>query len=173
MLNLTRAKPSMASPFAFTAPLEQALDDVARARSADEVAEALARGLEPAEALVLAVRPSGFEARAASSALPAESRAYSLPSGKSSVFDGAIASGYYLGPLPGTLVHAELRSLISPGPPNEVYVAPVLVATRPVLVVFLSKMGPALEATRRADRLIAGAAEALSRIVRERKQRQS
>lgn len=171
VLNLTRSKVSTGALFAFERDLRDATTEIELASSPDAVAGSLARGFEPALALVLALRAGAFDLRATSAAFGPELVPFSVSVGKRSVFDSALETGHYLGPLPNTLVHAELRAGLSSGPSSEVYVAPVLVQSRPALVLLISRMGPSLEATRRADRLIAVAAEALERIVLVRKQR--
>jgi hypothetical protein len=152
--------------------MEDAISEIANADSPDAVARALALGLDPAQVLVLAARGSSYELRATSSAFGCELPVFSVALGLNTVFDSAVRSGHYFGPLPGTLVHAELRALLGNGPSPEVYVAPVLVHGRTTLVVLLSRMGQSsLEATRRADGLISATAAAIERILRARKHR--
>ena len=43
---------------------------------------------------------------------------------------------------------AELRALLPNGAAEEVYSAPVLVASRPVLALLMARFGPSLDATR-------------------------
>lgn len=171
VLNLARAKafaPEVG--FAFEHPFEEAARELARCESAEQVARAMCRALEPALALVVAVRAGSLEMRA-STRLVADrgSGTFSLPAGKNSVFDIAVRAGFYLGPLPSTPVHAELRSLLPEGAGEEVYSAPVLVAARPVLALLMARFGPSLDATRRADRLITAASGAIERILLSKK----
>lgn len=170
VLVLTRSKaPSPPLP-PFLMTLEEALGRLDACLSPDEVADVLARAFDPTEALVLAVRSGSFEARSASAALRDRFPDVTVSAGKNSVFDIAARSGYYLGPLPGTLVHAELRELLREAR-SEIYTLPVLVAGRPVLMVLVASWGPPLAVTRRADQLADAAGLALARIVRARKQR--
>ncbi len=171
VLNLARSKAFAPEPaFSFELPFEEAAADFARCESAEQVARAICRALEPALALVVAVRAGSLEVRAATRAIgdgPVGS--FSLPTGKNSVFDIAVRAGFYLGPLPPTPVHAELRGLLPNGAGEEVYSAPVLVASRPVLAVLMARFGPSLDATRRADRLITAASGAIERILVSKK----
>jgi hypothetical protein len=171
VLNLSRSKFfAPEAPFVFERLLEEALVELSRADSAEQVARLLCRALEPALSLVVAVRAGSMEARAGSRAFeePALS-SFSLPTGKNSVFDIAVRAGFYLGPLPSGIVHAELRSFLPSGALDEVYSAPVLVANRPVLALLMARFGPSLDATRRADRLISAASAAIERILRSKK----
>jgi hypothetical protein len=171
VLNLSRSKVfSPEPPFAFELSFEAATAELARADSAEQVARVLCQALEPAVVLVVAVRGGSLEVRAASrSVADKATSSFSLPAGKNSVFDIAVRAGFYLGPLPSTWVHAELRGLLPSGAADEVYSAPVLVASRPVLALMMARFGPSLDATRRADRLIVAAAAAIERILRSKK----
>lgn len=171
VLSLTRSKVFVPEPaFAFELSPEDAALAIGRAGSAEAVAKALCDGLEPAVALIVAVRGGMLEVRSASRALSAEALStFSSPVGKNTVFDIAVRAGFYLGPLPGSLVHAELRAALPDGAADEVYAAPVLVAARPVLVLLMARFGPSLEATRRADRLALAAANAIERLVLHKK----
>jgi len=171
VLNLSRSKFfAPEAPFVFERLLEEAVVELSRAESAEQVARLLCRALEPALSLVVAVRAGSMEVRAGSRAFeePALS-SFSLPTGKNSVFDIAVRAGFYLGPLPSGIVHAELRSFLPSGALDEVYSAPVLVANRPVLALLMARFGPSLDATRRADRLILAASAAIERILRSKK----
>lgn len=171
VLNLSRSKaftPERA--FAFEASLEDAALSISAAGSAEAVAKALCEGLEPAVALTVVVRSGLLEVRATSRALAPEAlKTFSVPVGKNTVFDIAVRAGFYLGPLPASLVHAELRAALPAPAADEVYAAPVLVAGRPVLVLLMACFGPSLDATRRADRLVLAAANAIERLVLQKK----
>jgi hypothetical protein len=171
VLNLSRSKFFAPEPaFAFSRALEDAVLDLGRAQSAEQVARFLCQALEPAISLVVAVRSGSMEGRAGSRALADQAlKSFSLPTGKNSVFDIALRAGFYLGPLPSGIVHAELRSLLPSGASEDVYSAPVLVANRPVLALLMARFGPSLDATRRADRLILAASTAIERILLDRK----
>lgn len=171
VLNLSRSKFFAPEPtFAFARALEDSVLDLGRAEAAEQVARLLCQALEPAVSLVVAVRSGSMEVRASSRALVAQDlSSFSLPTGKNTVFDVAVRAGFYLGPLPSGIVHAELRSLLPNGASEEVYSAPVLVANRPVLALLMARFGPSLDATRRADRLISAASAAIERIVLNKK----
>lgn len=171
VLHLSRSKFfAPEAPFVFERSLEEAVVELSRAESAEQVARLLCRALEPAISLVVAVRAGSMEVRAGSRAFEEPALAsFSLPTGKNSVFDIAVRAGFYLGPLPSGIVHAELRSFLPSGALDEVYSAPVLVASRPVLALLMARFGPSLEATRRADRLILAASAAIERILRNKK----
>jgi hypothetical protein len=164
------ATPVKAAAFRFELELETALAELIRAESAERVAEALCHALEPAVTLVFSARGGQFEGRAASRSVDAEAFAsLSLPVDKSSILDMAVRAGFYLGPLPATLVHSELRSALPGKAASELYAAPALVAQRAALVLVTGCFGPSLEATQRADRLLAAASTTLERIVRAKK----
>lgn len=171
VLSLSRSKFfAPEAPFVFERSVEEATLELGRADSAEQVARLLCRGLEPALSLVVAVRGGSMELRAASRAVSeAAHSSFTLPTGKNSVFDIAVRAGFYLGPLPSGIVHAELRSFLPSTALDEVYSAPVLVANRPVLALLMARFGASLEATRRADRLISAASAAIERILISRK----
>ncbi|MGC4089774.1 MAG: hypothetical protein QM756_18195 [Polyangiaceae bacterium] len=171
VLNLSRSKVFTPEPsFAFELPFEECVAEFSRCDSAEQVARVICRALDPAAALVVAVRAGSLEVRAASRVIgEAPAAGFTLPVGKNSVFDIAVRAGFYLGPLPSTWVHSELRSLLPPGSAEEVYSAPVLVASRPVLALLMARFGPSLEATRRADRLIVAASGTIERILLSKK----
>ncbi len=171
ILSLSRSKFVPPEPrFSFELPLEEATLELGAADSAERVAKALCRALEPALSLLVAVRAGTLEVRATSRELARpELAALKLPAGKNSVFDVAVRAGFYLGPLLPTVVHSELRALLPAGAVDEVYAAPVLVNNRPTLVLLMARFGPSLDGTRRADRLLRAAASALERIVLNKK----
>ncbi len=156
--------------FQFARSLEEALLDFTRAESADAVAVSLVEGLEPADALVLAVHRDMYEARTASGSLGLHTAPLGIPSGRDSVLDQAMKAGYYLGPIAPSVVHAELRARLGETV-SEVYVLPIRVSGRPVLMLLVARYGASLEATRRSDRLAEAAEQALERVVRVRRQR--
>ena len=156
--------------FRFARSLEDALLEFTRAESADAVALSLVEGLEPADALVLAVHRDMYEARTASGSLGLHTAPLGIPSGRDSVFDQAMKSGYYLGPIAPSVVHAELRARLGETV-AEVYVLPIRVSGRPVLILLVARYGASLEATRRSDRLAEAAEQALERVVRVKRQR--
>ncbi|MFZ5894498.1 MAG: hypothetical protein ACOY0T_25775 [Myxococcota bacterium] len=171
VLNLARSKVFTPEPsFAFELSLDEASSEFARCDSAEHVARAICRALEPAVALVVAVRAGSLEVRATTNSVGAKPvNNFTLPAGKNSVFDIAVRAGFYLGPLPSNPVHTDLRALLPKGAAEEVYSAPVLVASRPVLALLMARFGPSLDATRRADRLLVMAAGAIERILMTKK----
>jgi hypothetical protein len=171
VFHLTRSRaPGASGGFAFNLPLEEVTASFSRCDSADSVALALIEALEPADALVLAVHRDMFEARAAGGSLGPQQTPLGIASGRGSVLDEALKSGFYLGPVPPSVVHAELRARLGETV-SEVYIVPIQVTGRPVLMMLTGRYGPSLDATRRADRLAAAAEQALERIVRiKRKQ---
>jgi hypothetical protein len=158
------------SGFRFARSLEEAVHEFTRAESADAVAVSLVDGLEPAEVLVLAAHRDMYEARTASASLGLHTAPLGIPSGRDSVLDQAMKSGYYLGPIAPSVVHAELRARLGETV-SEVYVLPIHVSGRPVLTMLVARYGTSLEATRRSDRLAAAAEQALERVVRVKRQR--
>jgi hypothetical protein len=156
--------------FQFVRTLDQALTSLSNADSADTVADALVNGFEPADVLVLAVHREMFEARAAGGSLAGQQEPLGIPSGHGSLLDQALKSGSYLGPVAPTVEHAELRARLGETV-GEVYALPIQVMGRPVLVLLTGRHGPALEATRRANRLGEAAEQSLERIVRLRRRK--
>jgi hypothetical protein len=172
VFNLTRSRVSAGDAvFRFEQTIEEAMASFSQCDSADAVALAVIAALEPADALVLAVHRDMFEARAAGGSLGPQQTPLAIPSGRGSVLDQALKAKFYLGPVPPSVVHAELRARLGETV-SEVYVLPIQVAARPVLMMLAGRYGPSVEATRRADRLAAAAEQALERIVRL-KRRQS
>jgi hypothetical protein len=169
VLSLSRAK-FVPPAFVFEISLEESLSQIAQSASAEQVGRALCNALEPADAILVAVRSKGLDARVVSRSLSGgDARNLSLPLGKNSVFDAALRAGFYLGPLTPGLQHSELRALLSSDARDEVYSAPVVVAGRPVLVVLMARFGPSLEATQRADKLLSAAGSAIERVLLTRK----
>jgi hypothetical protein len=141
------------------------------AASPDDVLAVLRDGLLPAASIVFAVKNASFDGRVAS--LAVEQRAavkqISLLSHQPSVLETALKSGFYLGPIPNTPNHRELRDALPPDSVNEVYVTVVSVSDRPSLVWLVAGFEQSLDLTRRADEIALLAGRALTRIVRDRK----
>jgi Type II secretion system (T2SS), protein E, N-terminal domain len=174
----------LASADAEAARLEAALPaqaELADARSARErlelasspeaVLEVLQGALSPAECIVFAVKSASFDGRVASPAVdqrvPAKS--LSLLARQPSVLESALESGFYLGPVPNTPNHRELRDALTSEGARDVYVTVVTVSERPSLVWLIAGFEQSLDLTRRADEIAAAAGRALARILRERK----
>lgn len=158
--------PPAASPQALTARerLEQAtLPEV--------VLEVLRDCLAPAASIVFAVKNASFDGRVASPSIEARAQVkqISLLSHQPSVLETAVKSGFYLGPIPNTPNHRELRDALPPDAVNEVYVTVVTVSDRPSLIWLLAGFEQSLDLTRRADEIALVAGRVLARILRERK----
>jgi hypothetical protein len=155
-------------------PIEAVLEELRTVISPDVAVSLLLRGMAPAATLVLAARAGGYEGRAASLSLPLDAaRKVRLEAGTPSVIETALRTGFYLGALPMTPEHAELRMLFGGSGDSEVYVVPVQTSGRPSLVLIseIEALGGSVEATRRADELAYVAGEALTRILFSKKRR--
>lgn len=155
-------------------PIESVLADFKTVTSPDAAVNLILRGMAPAPTLVLTARAGGYDGRAASLSLPlAAARKVRLEAGTPSVVDTALRTGFYLGALPTTPEHAELRALFDGGAESEVYVVPVQTGGRPSLVLIseIRALGGSVEATRRADELAHVAGEALTRILLSKKRK--
>lgn len=155
-------------------PIEAVLGDFESVTSPDAAVNLLLRGMAPAPTLVLAARAGGYEGRAASLSLPLDAaRRVRLEAGRPSVVETALRAGFYLGALPTTPEHAELRALFDGIGEREVYVVPVQTSGRPSLVLIseIAALGGSVEATRRADELAYVAGEALTRILLSKKRK--
>ena len=155
-------------------PLDAVLADLDVASSPDAAVSLLLRGMAPARTLLLAARAGGYEGRAASLSLALDAaRRVRLEAGRPSVVETALRAGFYLGALPTTPEHTELRALFDGGGESEVYVVPIQTSGRSslVLVSEISALGGSVDATRRADELARVAGEALTRILLSKKRK--
>ncbi len=143
---------------------------LAEADSPDAVARRLVGGMATVaqRVVVLATRGASYDGRTGNVASPQRIRALRIPAASTSVLSQAVEAGFYLGPLPLTPVHAELFELL--GDSSEIYVVPVIVSGRSVLMVVAAGFASSFEATGRADRLAKAAGEALELILRRKKQ---
>lgn len=141
------------------------------ASSPEAVLELLRDCLAPAASIVFAVKNASFDGRVASPAIEqrVSAKQISLLSHQPSVLETAVKSGFYLGPIPNTPNHRELRDALPPDAVHEVYVTVVSVSDRPSLVWLLAGFEQSLDLTRRADEIALVAGRALGRILRERK----
>jgi hypothetical protein len=141
------------------------------ATTPEMVLEVLRNCLAPAASIVFAVKNASFDGRVASPQVEARARAkdLSLLSHQPSVLETAVKSGFYLGPIPNTPNHRELRDALPPDAAGEVYVTVVTVSERASLVWLLAGFEQSLDLTRRADELALVAGRALGRILRQRK----
>ena len=141
------------------------------APSPEAVLEVLRDCLAPAASIVFAVKNASFDGRVASPAIEqrASAKQISLLSHQPSVLETAVKSGFYLGPIPNTPNHRELRDALPPDAANEVYVTVITVSDRPSLIWLLAGFEQSLDLTRRADEIALAAGRVLARILRERK----
>jgi hypothetical protein len=132
---------------------------------------ALRDGLLPACSIVFAVKNASFDGRIASAAIERRrpAKEISLLSHQPSVLETAVKSGFYLGPIPNTPNHRELRDALPADSANEVYVTIVTVSDRPSLVWLIAGFEQSLDLTRRADEIALVAGRTLARILRDRK----
>lgn len=137
----------------------------------EAVLELLRDCMAPAVSIVFAVKNASFDGRVGSPAVEqrAAVKQLSLLSHQPSVLETAVKSGFYLGPVPNTPNHRELRDALPPETANEVYVTVVTVSDRPSLIWLLAGFENSLDLTRRADELALAAGRALGRILRQRK----
>ncbi|HVY29833.1 MAG TPA: hypothetical protein VHB79_24905 [Polyangiaceae bacterium] len=161
-----RGAPSSPAP-----PPRSVRERLEDAATPDAVLELLRDALEPAMSIVFAVKNASFDGRMASPAIEARAPAkqISLLSHQPSVLETAVKSGFYLGPIPNTPNHRELRDALPADAANEVYVTVVTVSDRPSLVWLIAGFEQSLDLTRRADEIALVAGRALGRILRQRK----
>jgi len=158
------AKPIDARP----ASTRERLED---ASTPEAVLDLLRDCMAPAASIVFAVKNASFDGRVASPAVEARvpAKQISLLSHQPSVLETAVKSGFYLGPIPNTPNHRELRDALPADTANEVYVTVITVSDRPSLVWLLAGFEQSLDLTRRADEIALVAGRALGRILRSRK----
>jgi hypothetical protein len=146
-------------------------EELEAAKTPERVVEILKHALRPALSIVFTVKNASFEARAASPELEASAveRKLTLLSHQPSVLETALKSGFYLGPIPNTPNHRELRDALPADGQAEVYATLVTVAERPSLIWLLAGFERSLDLTRRADEIALAAGRALTRILRSRK----
>jgi len=162
--------PAELLPLPALSPREQ-LEQVT---SPEAVVGVLRDAVSPAISIVFAVRSASFDGRIASEAVERRTpaRSLSLLAHQPSVLETAVKSGFYLGPIPNTPNHRDVRDALPPeAASGEVYVTVVTVSNRPSLVWLIAGFEQSLELTRRADELTELAARAIARILRERKKR--
>jgi len=141
------------------------------ASSPEAVLDLLRDCLAPAASIVFQVRNASFDGRVASPDVEARAKVkqISLLSHQPSVLETAVKSGFYLGPIPNTPNHRELRDALPADASNEVYATVVTVSERPSLVWLLAGFEQSLDLTRRADEIALVAGRVLARILRQRK----
>ena len=153
-------------PFPNPGPL---LEAVRQAGSRDEIIDLLLNGLAMLAGRVgtFVARKDHFQGWRCNEALadPESFHEVRIPADVPSILATAAATGFYLGPLPHTGVHAELLGVMG-GIASEVAVTPVRVEGRLALLLFLDDIGDSMLATRRADEMGRVAGEALGRLVK-------
>lgn len=152
-------------------PSPSVREQLEAAATPDAVLALLRDSLAPAVSIVFAVKSGSFDGRVASSQVESRTtvRSLSLVSHQPSVLENAVKSGFYLGPIPNTPNHRELRDALPLDTVNEVYVTVVTVTDRPSLVWLIAGFEQSLDLTRRADEVALLAGRALERILRQRK----
>jgi hypothetical protein len=142
-----------------------------QAATPERVVELLRDALVPALSIVFTIKNASFDGRMASAVVEQHTPAkqISLLSHQPSVLETALKAGFYLGPIPNTPNHRELRDALPPDTAHEVYVTLVSVSDRPSLAWLIAGFERSLELTRRADEVALFAGRALARIVRDRK----
>lgn len=152
-------------------PLPSVRERLEQAMTPDAVLELLRDALAPAPSVVFAIKSASFEGRVASGSVEQRvpAKQLSLLSHQPSVLETAVKSGFYLGPIPNTPNHRELRDALPPDATHEVYVTVITVSDRPSLVWLIAGFEQSLDLTRRADEVALAAGRALARILRDRK----
>ena len=148
-----------------------ARESLEEATTPEGVLNALRDGLAPAASIVFAVKNASFDGRVASAIIERRrpAKEIALLSHQPSVLETAVKSGFYLGPIPNTPNHRELREALPPDAANEVYVTVITVSDRPSLIWLIAGFEQSLDLTRRADEIALVAGRALARILRDRK----
>ena len=148
-------------------PMDTVLDDLDNAETPEAVATQLVTGARLVCGRVMVFSASGsiYQGRTASSETEAAAvRSLRIPRARPSIFDAALCEGHYLGPVPTTRVHEELRRVLGSAS-DEVYVVPVCVSDRPALMLLLAAMASSFEATRAVRQLVRKAGPAIERIL--------
>lgn len=143
------------------------LEAVRKARTPAEVVEALSRAAVPLGCDVVVFAAKGGVYRAQRCSIPSiDPTSLAISTQEMSVLSAAAERGSYFGSLPDTEAHAALRAALPGAANSEVYVVPVKVGQRAVLVLLLSRFEHAYAVTRRADALAQAASSALTELVR-------
>jgi hypothetical protein len=173
VIDLKRTKPDQPQDVTRTrleeAELAQVEKQLGRSKDAEEVVELLCEFLCPeGAALVFSVKSNQFIAKGSNLEVEALGDVV-VDRTKATVFNSVLKTGHYLGSLPETEGHANVRRVLAGRLGPEVYTAAVLVSGRATLVLLVTDFDRSFSITRRVDRLAAMAGEALERIVLERK----
>jgi hypothetical protein len=154
-----------------TPPEDGRSEELDAARTPEEVVSVIVRGLSRVarRVLVLAVRGKVFEGRDANDeATRAAIRNLVISADRPSVLLTAVQGGSYVGPIPETLVHADLARPLA-GFTDQIAVGTVLVSGRAALIYVMAGFDTPYLATRRALDLAQASGKALERIVRGRR----
>jgi serine/threonine-protein kinase len=162
--------PSAPSPVvAEPGAVGEALDALRASTGRDEIIErALAcLSLVARRVGIFAVKSDGFRGYACTESLapPVVFRSVVVPRDDASILSTSIAVGLYLGPIPLTVAHAALLSVIGSAS-NDVAVAAVDVGGRPALILLADELSDTLKGTRVLDGVARAAGEALGRSLR-------
>ena len=94
-------------------------------------------------------------------------RRFVLPSSQPSIFATSAATGFYLGPIPRTAVHAPLLAVLA-RPSSDVAVYVAKVKGRPTIVLLADQLDDTLLGTRALGEISKRAGEALTRMLSSR-----
>jgi hypothetical protein len=159
-----------AGPFPDTGPL---IDAIRQARTRDEIIDLLLNGLAMVAGRVGAfvARKGEYQGWRCNDALAdVESfRKLRISADVPSVLATAVATGFYLGPIPQTSAHGELLGVMG-GFASEIAVSPLRVEGKLALLLLLDDLGDSMLATRRAEELGRLAGEALGKLLQRDKQ---
>lgn len=148
--------------------LPELLDLIGRARARDELLDLVLRAvtLVAQRGAVFVVRREGFTGWSCNPAFGSEEdlKRVVLPTSQPSIFATSAATGFYLGPIPRTPVHAGLLSVLqSPSSDVAVYVAKV--KGRPTVVLLADRLDDTLLGTRALGEIAKRAGEALTGLL--------
>lgn len=151
--------------------LPELLDLIGRAHGRDDLLDLVLRAatLVAQRAAVFVVRREGFTGWSCNPAFGSEEdlKSVVIPSTQPSIFATSAATGFYLGPIPRTPVHAGLLGVLSrPGSDVAVYVARV--RNRPTVVLIADQLDDTLLGTRALGEITKRAGDALTRILAQR-----
>lgn len=151
--------------------LPELLDLIARARARDDLLDLVLRALTlvAQRVAVFVVRREGFMGWSCNPAFGSEEdlRRVVIPSAQPSIFATSAATGFYLGPIPRTPVHASLLRVIGRASADvAVYVAKA--QGRPAIVCVADQLDDTLLGTRALGEITKRAGEALTRVLGQR-----